>query len=160
MCVQRRLLYQSITDHLHWIQLDPFPAPLDHWPLVCLWSGISSCQNIFIFTVLSTQLIFRDSLGAQGTSSARTDPRPRVSSSNPSKDGDTLWAFKIWTFLVTGETGTHATFWTSITKVTQFSNKGTILHWDSISFHFSHQPPLSVVCHFPCSKSVTFGQKV
>ena len=53
----------------------------------------------------------------------------------------------------------HTTFWKSITKVTPFSIKGPILHRDSISFHLSHQPPLSVMCHFLCSKSVTLWLK-
>ena len=53
----------------------------------------------------------------------------------------------------------HTTFWKSITKVTPFSNKGPILHRDSISFHLSHQPPLSVMCHFLCSESDTFPPK-
>ena len=43
--------------------------------------------------------------------------------------------------------------------MTPFSNKGPILHRDSISFHLSHQPPLSVMCHFLCSKSDTFPPK-
>ena len=53
----------------------------------------------------------------------------------------------------------HATFWKSITKVTPFSNKVPILHRDSIRFHLSHQPPLSDICHFSCSKSDTFPPK-
>ena len=53
----------------------------------------------------------------------------------------------------------HTTFWKSITKVTQFSNKAPILHRDSISFHLSHQPPLSVMCHFLCCESDTFLPK-
>ena len=32
--------------------------------------------------------------------------------------------------------------------MTPFSNKGLNLHRDSISFHLSHQPPLSVMCNF------------
>ena len=53
----------------------------------------------------------------------------------------------------------HTTFWKSITKVTPFLNKGPILHQDSISFHLSYQPPLSVMCHFLCSKSDIFLPK-
>ena len=49
---------------------------------------------------------------------------------------------------------THATFWKSVTKVTPFSNKGPILHRYSISFHLSHQPPLTWMCHF-CVVKVT-----
>ena len=55
--------------------------------------------------------------------------------------------------------GAHTTFLKSFTKVTPFSNKGPILHWNSLSFHLSHQPPLSVMCHFLCSESDTFLPK-
>ena len=51
------------------------------------------------------------------------------------------------------------TFWKSFRKVTPFSNYGPILHWDSITFHLSHQPPLQGMSHFLCSKSNTFPLK-
>ena len=54
----------------------------------------------------------------------------------------------------------HTTFWKYITKVTPFSNKGPILHQDSISFHLSHQPPLSVMCNFYVVKMSLLGGKV
>ena len=54
----------------------------------------------------------------------------------------------------------HTTFWKSITKVTPLSNSGPILHRDIISFHLSHQPPLSVMCHFCVVKVTLFRPKV
>ena len=54
----------------------------------------------------------------------------------------------------------HTTFWKSITKVTPFSNKCPILHRDSISFHLSYQPPLSVMCNFYVVKMSLLGGKV
>ena len=50
-------------------------------------------------------------------------------------------------------------FLKSVTKVTPFPNKDPILHGDGTSFHLSHQPPLSVMCHFLCSESDTFLPK-
>ena len=44
--------------------------------------------------------------------------------------------------------------------MTPFSNKGPILHRDSISFHLSHKPPLSVMCNFYVVKMSLLGGKV
>ena len=69
-----------------------------------------------------------------------------------------LWCLSCWILL--NPLTPHTTFGKSITKVTPFSNKGPILHRDSISFHLSHQPPLSVMCNFYVVKMSLLGGKV
>ena len=54
----------------------------------------------------------------------------------------------------------HTTFLKSFTNVIPFSKKGPILHRDSISFHLSHRPRLSDMCHFCVVKVTLLGRKV